>query len=123
MTLEAIDGNITKLRQEHLEPPRRSTAEGIDEFLVRRVRVVTVGTPVQGPDIAIPKGYDVVIRMRRHAGTPNGYVSGSAGAVRSTESRVELRDNDSITVRLSNMKEAWFDADTATTDFEMIVEM
>jgi len=103
--LDAIDQNI-------IEPPRRTPAEGIDEFLVRVVQVVTVGTPVRGPDVKVPKGYGTLIRQRAHVGTPVGYFAGSQGAVRNNAQRSELQDGESVTVFVSNLKNIWVDADS-----------
>ena len=99
---------------------RPSATENVDQVIIRRIRVITPGTLVQGPDVPLPIGYSVSIRQRRNTGTPEGYVGFSRNAVANEATRVIMLDNDSITVRISNFKEAWFDADTANTDFEMM---
>ena len=100
--------------------PRPSAVEAVEQVIVRRVRVVTAGTIVQGPDIALPTGFTVSIRQRRHAAPRTGYVGFSRNAVTNTETRVEMENNDSIGVRISNFKEAWFDATVDNTDFEVM---
>ena len=107
-----------------LIPPRRSEAEQVPEGLARRILVATVGTAVQGPDVAVNRGYGVVIRQRNHAaGAPTGYVGFSQGDLLNTNTRIEMLDGDSFVVRISNLKKVWFDADTADTTFEMFVEV
>lgn len=121
--LDGLQKVLQEIRDQQAEPPRLSTDQGIEEIFIRRVRVTTSGTPVQGPEIPVPKGYRCVIRQRRHASAnPIGYVAFSKGSVGSSEFRVELADGDSLEVMISNLDVAWFDADTDTTDFEMIVE-
>ena len=100
--------------------PRPSAVEAVEQVIVRRVRVVTAGTIVQGPDIALPAGFTVSIRQRRHAAPRTGYVGFSRNAVTNTETRVEMENNDSIGIRISNFKEAWFDATVDNTDFEVM---
>jgi hypothetical protein len=103
-----------------VEPERLDDAQY--EGLIRRVLVSTAGTAVQGPNISVPKGFDTVIRMRRHTGTPNGYVALSEHNVSSTGMRSELQDNDSLSLKVSNWSKIWFDADSNTTAFELIAE-
>ena len=92
------------------------------EAIVRRVRVDTVGVAVQGPNVAIPRGVVSVIRQRRHDASRNGYVATNERDVSSTGSRVEMQNNDTVVLQVSNWNKVWFDSDTATTDFEMIAE-
>lgn len=100
-----------------IEPPRNVSGT---EAVIRRVVVATAGTPVRGPDIAVPRGYSCVVRQRHNAGAPAGYVAFSESEVASTQARAELQNNDSLTVRVSNMNRIWFDSDTAATEFEII---
>lgn len=93
----------------------------LNTFTVRPVTLVTPGTPVQGPDVVVPHGYSVVVRMRRHAGSPNGYVADSSANAGGTNRSI-LRDNDAILLNVTNLNAIWVDADTATTVFELIVE-
>ena len=92
------------------------------EAIVRRVRVVTAGTAVRGPDVAIPRGVVSVIRQRRHDASRNGYVATNERDVSSTGSRVEMQNNDTVVLQVSNWSKVWFDSDTNTTDFELIAE-
>ena len=120
MSLERIEKVLGELREIIPEPPR--AREGQSSGLIRRIRVVTVDTPVQGPDIKIPPGYATVIRMRRHTGSPTGYFSFSRSDALDTTVRVELQDNDSYTLRVRNWDDLWFNATAANTDFELVVE-
>ena len=92
------------------------------EAIIRRMRVETSGTPVRGPDVPIPPGVVSVIRQRRHSGTPTGYVALNERDVTSTGSRVEMENNDTIVLALSNWNNIWFDADADDTDWELIAE-
>jgi len=118
--LTEIKTLLIAVRDSNIEPIRYDDAQV--ETLIRRVRVTTAGTSLQGPGIAVPKGFTTVIRMRRHSGTPNGYVALSEHAVSSTDTRIEMRDNDSVSINVSNWSKLWFDADSSNTDFELIVE-
>ena len=120
LALDTIQRQLVEINNTNLEPARFTDAQA--EGLIRRVRVTTAGTAVQGPGIDIPKGFKTVVRQRRHTGTPNGYVALSERAVSSTVERAELQDNDAITFAVSNWSKLWFDADTNTTDFELIAE-
>lgn len=120
LSLSNIERQLVSINSTNLEPERYLGAQA--EGLIRRVRVATAGTAVQGPSIDIPKGFRTVVRQRRHTGTPNGYVALSERAVGSTAERAELQDNDAITFAVSNWSKLWFDADTNTTDFELIAE-
>ena len=101
--------------------PSGTPVANLNTFTVRLVTLVTPGTPVQGPDVTVPHGYAVVVRMRRHAGSPLGYVADSSANASSTNRSV-LRDNDAILLYVTNLSAIWVDADTATTVFELIVE-
>ena len=97
-------------------------AGGRPEGIIRRVRVTTSGTAVQGPGVAIPNGVNTVIRQRRHTTSRNGYVALTEAEVSSTGSRSEIQNNDTVTLQVSNWSKIWFDADTNETDFELIAE-
>ena len=92
------------------------------EALIRRVEVVTAGTPVQGPGIEIPPGIQTVIRQRRSTATRNGYVALNEHDVTNTSLRSEIQNADVIGLRVSNWSKVWFDADTSGTEFELISE-
>ena len=116
--LRRRDGEILTVEISEVRVMREG--QPVDQVIIRRIRVITPGTLVQGPDVPLPIGYSVSIRQRRNTGTPEGYVAFSRNAVANAPTRVIMLDNDSITVRISNFNEAWFDADTANTDFEMM---
>lgn len=126
---KAVDDNtvlslLRRLRQAVIQAPRPSdSSAGGDEFIVRRLQVRTAGTPQRGPNIPVPRGYSVVVRQRRHAGSPTGYIAGSETAVSATDSRSELSDGDSINVKVSNLNKIWADANTNNISFELIVEV
>jgi len=114
---------IEELLKDPVEEERSNWGAGArPEAIVRRVRVVTAGTAVQGPDVAIPRGVVSVIRQRRHDASRNGYVATNERDVSSTGSRVEMQNNDTVVLQVSNWNKIWFDADTSTTDFELIAE-
>lgn len=85
--------------------------------------VKTAGQPVEGPDLPVPDGYTVIVRQRRHAGTPTGYVASKQPNLINTNSRVELGDNDSVPLGVSNTNQIYVDADTDSTSFELILEV
>ena len=114
-SLSEIKTLLIAVRDSNIEPIRNEDAQV--ETLIRRERVTTASTTVQGPDIDVPKGFTTVGRMRRHSGTPNGYVAMSQHAVSSTDTRIEMRDNDSVSINVSNWSKLWFDADSSNTDF------
>ena len=118
--LVRIENKLTSIDDNTVEPERLPDSQY--EGLIRRVLVSTAGTAVQGPNISVPRGYATVIRMRRHSGTVNGYVALSEHNVSSTGMRSELRDNDTLTLKVSNWSKIWFDSDTNTTSFELIAE-
>lgn len=91
-------------------------------WTVRRVRVVTAGSPVQGPDIDIPHGFALVVRQRHHNSDRTGFVADSLTNARSAALRSELINGETLSLRVMNMNEVWVDADSNTTDFEFIVE-
>ena len=114
---------IEDLLKDPVEEERGNWGAGArSEAIVRRVRVETAGTAVQGPDVAIPRGVVSVIRQRRHDASRNGYVATNERDVSSTGSRVEMQNNDTVVLQISNWNKVWFDSDTASTDFEMIAE-
>ena len=113
---------IELLLQDPVEEERKATRGARPEAIVRRVRVITAGTAVQGPDVSVPKGVVSVIRQRRHDASRNGYVATNERDVSSTGSRVEMQNNDTVVLQVSNWNNVWFDSDTATTDFELIAE-
>ena len=119
-SLSEIKSLLIAVRDSNIEPIRYEDAQV--ETLIRRVRVTTAGTALQGPGVPVPKGFTTVIRMRRHSGTPNGYVALSEHAVSSTDTRIEMRDNDSVSINVSKWSKLFFDADSSNTDFELIVE-
>lgn len=119
-SLFSIQDQLNVINSSILEGARYDDAQ--NEAIIRRVNVSTAGTPVNGPNIPVPRGFTTVIRQRRHTGTPNGYIALNEHSVGSTDFRIELQDNDSISLKVTNWDEIWFDADTANTAFELIVE-
>ena len=115
--MASVEELLAQILAAVVEPPRNVSGT---EAVIRRVVVETPGSPVPGPDITVPKGYSCVVRQRHNPGAPVGYVAFSQSEVASTQARSELQNNDSITVRVSNMNKIWFDSDTAATEFEII---
>ena len=115
--------SIEELLKDPVEEERQKRGVGArPEVIIRRVRVVTAGTAVSGPDVPIAKGVVTVIRQRRHTASINGYVASTEQDVSSTGSRVEMQNNDTVTLQVSNWSKIWFDSDTSTTDFELVAE-
>ena len=111
---------IDQLRDAVIAPPR--LAQGAKEVLVIVTTVVTAGTPVQGPDIRVSRGYPTVVRQRRHTGTTRtGYVAFERSDTGNPLNRITFRDNDSISLPLGRLNSLWFDADNNDTSFELIV--
>jgi hypothetical protein len=117
--MPSVEELLEKILAAVIEPPRTT---GGAEAIIRRVVVATVGIAVNGPDITVPKGYSCVVRQRHNAGAPAGYVAFSESDVGGTQTRAELQNNDSITVRVTNMDKIWFNSDTAATEFEIIAQ-
>ena len=91
-----------------LTPPELPPAlikDATPEALIRRVRVDTAGTVVQGPDVAIPFRVASVIRQRRHTGSPNGRIALNEHDVSSTGTRIETVNGDTIILTISNWKQ------------------
>ena len=115
---------IEKALADPVEEVRKEYSGSRPEALVRRVRVATTGTPVQGPDVETASGVATVVRMRRHTtdSSRNGYVALNEHDLSNSAFRAELQSNDAVVLNISNWDKLWFDADTADTDFELIAE-
>ena len=123
--VEAVTASLGRIEEGLKDPADRSRAftnGSHPEALIRRVEVVTAGTPVQGPNIEIPAGINTVIRQRRSTATRNGYVALNEHDVTNTSLRSEIQHADVIGLRVSNWNKLWFDADTSGTEFELISE-
>ena len=120
-TDEVIIELLARILEATVEPPaglRDGPAANI-----QTVTVSTAGTPVEGPDVAVPKGYVCSVRQRYHATDRTGYVGFSEQGVKLSAARIELRNQVSVDFRrVRNMSELWFDADTASTVFELVAE-
>ena len=114
---------IEELLKDPVDEARSNWGVGArPEAIVRRVRLDTPGVAVQGPNVSIPRGVVSVIRQRRHDASRNGYIATNERDVSSTGSRVEMQNNDTVVLQISNWNKIWFDSDTNTTDFELIAE-
>ena len=120
--LAGIYDRLEELIDAVVEPTRYSDDENIEEIIIRAVTVETANTPVQGPDIPVPKGYHVVVRQRNHSGDPVGRVAFSRNAIQNDGTRSLLRDGDAVSAKISNLNRVWVDADTASIAFELMVE-
>ena len=88
------------------------------------VEIVTPGRPTRGPDIVLPNGTELVVRLRPdNTATITGYVSITPGMVTNSLRRSELQEGDSLTFRIRNPHMLFFDADTAGAKFEVIAEI
>ena len=115
---------IEKALADPVEETRKEYSGSRPEALIRRVRVTTAGTAVQGPDVETTTGVATVVRMRRHAtdSSRNGYVSLNEHDLSNAAFRAELQSNDAVVLNISNWDKLWFDSDTNNTDFELIAE-
>lgn len=103
--------------------PKRSPSG--PPILVAVVNIVTAFVAVQGPTMVLPPGATTTIRMRHHTATPGrlGWVAFSQqGITQYDASCVEMKSNDSFPVTCNHWEDMWFDADTASTKFELIAE-
>jgi len=91
-------------------------------FFVAVVNVPIPGTPVRGPDIPIPDGAALVIRLRTQDGNVRGFVANTAGSATNDNARSNLLEGDSVSFRVTNMQGVWVDTDTADAVFEFIAE-
>lgn len=123
LLLDRLGTVITRLEEVKaatIQPELLNTVKG-PPVVVYTVRVATSGTEVQGPDVAVPRGFRPLIRQRYHAGTPTGRVSFLPKGTGHTDSRMEIRNNDSFEASgISNLSQIYFDSDTAATVFEII---
>jgi len=113
---------LRRIRLATIQAPRPTDGTAGEQFIVRRLNVATADTPVQGPNIAVPRGFAVVVRQRNHPGSPVGYIAGSETAVASTDSRAELNDGNALTLNVSSLSQIWVSADSNDVSFELIVE-
>jgi hypothetical protein len=92
-----------------------------DQLFIRRVRVPEADQSVRGPDVQV-QGKPVWVRLRTGGGAV-GYLAGSEGAVRATETRMELAATDLlIPVQVTNLEHLWFSGDRDLS-FEILTEM
>lgn len=114
---EAIE-EIRLLRQAVIEPPVPIATSPEIKLVV--VEVVTAGTAVEIAELRIPPGSLVTFRQRQHTTSRTGYISfeGRSGPANS-RARHEMNNNDSVTHRLSNLRDIWFDASANNTFFEV----
>ncbi len=91
-------------------------------FAVAVVIVDVVDTPVRGPDLQIPDGAVLTIRLRSQAGVVLGFVSNTSGGARNPNSRIVLNEGEAVGLRVQNMQAVWVNADTNAATFEYIVE-
>ena len=91
-------------------------------FITYRVKQPTPGTPVQGPNMKIPNGYDVVVRAF-HTNLGIIYIGNSqANAVKSNQNTFPLYADQDIKLSLQNANAIWFDADNAGEGIAIISE-
>lgn len=112
---------IEALKAATIQPPLLDDVKG-PEVLIFSVTVTVAGLTgeVQGPPIALPRGYNTLVRVRYNTGSPTGYVSFQSKGTQHTGVRSEIRNNDSISVYITNLSHIYLAADTANTVFELI---
>ena len=93
-----------------------------NSFAVAVVIVPIAGSPERGPDIQIPDGATLTIRLRSQSGVVTGFVSNTSGGARNPNGRIQLNEGDAVGVKVTNMQSVWVDSDTNNATFEFIVE-
>lgn len=89
----------------------------------RTVTVVTSGTPVQGPNVAIPDSMALTVSFRvTQDGSPKGFVAASSADTATSTARDEILKGDVLKFNLNNMNLLWFDSDTDGAVFELNAE-
>jgi len=112
--LQLIIDALKDLKEAVLAPPH--APQGDTELIIGAVNVTAAGTPVHGPSMDMPKGRTTTVRMRRHAGSPTGYVAVTSPGAEHTLTRIELKDNDSVNgIEVSNWNLLWFDGASLPT--------
>ena len=87
------------------------------------VTVAVPGTPVQGPAVAIPDGFSVVVKNRStQGGAPIVFVGNSNPSVQVATTRVELLKGESLAYFITSMDLLFFDSDVAGCIIELTAE-
>jgi len=121
---DAVKQLLAEIRDVNIQRPRRSDQESVPQLFVRAIEVVTAGEVYRGPDVVVPEGWTVTVRLRPHAtASPTGYVGGTSGDVGGTLTRVEMAEGDTMDANVSNLENLYFGSDTNNTFFELIVEL
>jgi hypothetical protein len=122
--------NPTARLTEAIEEQSRLLAELIDiqrshdSVLFMNVQIETVGESLQGPDIPLPNGVDLSVRLRPFAGaTVTGYVSTRDRQAGETLRRKEMVEGESLEFKVKNPNALYFAADTAAVVFELMAEI
>ena len=90
---------------------------------MQTVTVAVPGTPVQGPAVAIPDGFSVVVKNRSaQGGTPIVFVGNSNPSVQVATTRVELLKGESLAYFITSMDLLFFDSDVAGCIIELTAE-
>lgn len=118
--LRALIEETQRLRAE-VASIQDARAENLDSFEVVAVTVSTAGTPQQGPDLRVPPGFAVVVKHRTGSGGTM-FVANSSPAATNANSRIELTEGTSVSLRVKNMNAVWVNADAAPATAEFLVE-
>lgn len=87
------------------------------------VTVNPAGTPVPGPNLVVPSGYSLMVRLRETlVGTPIGYVANSGANCAISANRNEVLKGSGFVLWITNANLLYFDSDTNGTIFELTVE-
>ena len=98
-------------------PPNRASLD------IETVTVVAAGTPVNGPNVAIPNGFCVAVTFREtQALAPIGYIATSAARAIVATTRTNLLKGSTRKYYITNVNLLWFDSDTAGAVFDINVE-
>lgn len=92
-------------------------------FQVQTSTVVTAGTPVQGPSIAVPFSVAVAVQNDPNNGSNDIlYIANSSANTAIPANRMELRRGQSIALYITNVNLLWFDSNSNGVDAKILVE-
>jgi len=90
-------------------------------FTARNVNVPVPGTPVQGPDLPVPDGLNLVVKAGSR-NTSTVFVGGTSADAAVAGTRASLGAGAILLMRIQNANQVWCDALNATDIVEFVVE-
>ena len=87
-----------------------------------QVTVTTSGTPVQGPDVKVPAGIEVVILAHPDNTGRISIGNTSALALNTATTSMLLEAGQSLTLLIRNFDNIWFDSTVSTDKVRMFTE-